>query len=78
MDRNEEKVITAYWRLENRAAHIYDQKIEIDQELRNVEREIMTFCEKYNDVLEGNVEGYIVPSSNFSGKIPTTEGIRDD
>ena len=36
MDRNEEKIITAYWRLENRAAHIYDQKIEIDQELRNV------------------------------------------
>ncbi len=77
MDRNEEKVINAYWRLENRAAYIFDQKVEIDQELRNVEREIMAFCEKYNDVLEGNVEGYIVPSSNYSGKIPTSEGIRD-
>ena len=62
MDRDEEKIITAYWRLENRAAHIYDQKIEIDQELRNVERDIIAFCEKHNHVLEGNVEGYITTS----------------
>ena len=62
MDRDEEKIITAYWRLENRAEHIYDQKIEIDQELRNVERDIIAFCEKHNDVLEGNVEGYITTS----------------
>ena len=59
MDRNEEKGITAFWRLENRAAHIFDQKVKIAQELRDVEREIIVFCQKHNDVLEGNVEGYI-------------------
>ena len=59
MDRNEEKIITAFWRLENRAAHIFDQKVKIDQELRDVERDIIVFCQKHNDALEGNVEGYI-------------------
>ena len=77
-EMQDERIITAYWRLENRAAHIYDQKVKIDQELRDVEREIIVFCQKHNDVLEGNVEGYIVPTSNYSGKIPTSEGIRDE
>jgi hypothetical protein len=56
---SDEKIIAAFERLERRGSYLYDQKIEIDQELRNLEREIIRFSEKYNDVLEGNVEGYI-------------------
>ena len=77
MDRDEEKIIDQYHRINAHGGYLIHKKIEIMTEYEDTERILTSFCEKHNDVLSKHIKGYITLKFKEGTNIPTPEGIRD-
>ena len=58
-DHSEDKIIAGFHRLNDHVTYVVKRKLEIDTELRQADTDLEQYCRKYNEVLKGNIEGYI-------------------
>ena len=58
-DHSEDKIKAGFHRLNDHVTYVFKRKLEIDTELRQADTDLEQYCRKYNEVLKGNIEGYI-------------------